>query len=115
MKHATSTSRNAQKPASERRLVTVFSAQGLQGLDLVMGVCHGNASTLKKVLTVASKHFGLLTTQEAAVAHHSKLEQRQDDLKREARDLGHTMSFLFTEEFAKETGNWPRPAGYGEE
>jgi hypothetical protein len=115
MKHSTPSSRDAQKPKSERRLAAIFSAQGLQPLDLIMDVLHGRPRTLKNVLKVASKHFGLMAAQEAASAHHSKLEQRRDDLEREARDFGHTMGFLFEEEYAKSIGEWPRPAGYFEE
>ena len=41
--------------------------------------------------------------------------ERADAMRLEVENDGGSVNMFFTDEFTKETGNWPRPAGYGVE
>jgi len=50
--------------------------------------------------------------QELVCARITALQERAEDLRRQVEEGGGSVNMLFTDEFAKETGNWPRPVDY---
>ena len=68
-----------------------------------------SGSLSKDLLLKLTEQFGLEAAQELVYGRTSALKERAKALHRQVRKV------LFSEEFAKESGNWPRPAGYGVE
>jgi hypothetical protein len=68
----------------------------------------------KKLLRELAQKFGLEATQEAAAACIHDKEECAEAMRREAAIVERHMGFLFSDEFAKKIGAWPRPAGYTE-
>ena len=90
---------NGQK---EPKIVT----QSTLILTLERAVESGSVS--KKLLLELVKEFGLKDTQDLVLARTTALYDRAEAMHEQV-EAG---LVLFTDEFAKETGNWPRPADY---
>ena len=67
-----------------------------------------SGSLPEKLLRELTKEFGLEATQNLVLERISTFEERAEAVGKQ-RDEG---LVLFSDEFAKETGNWPRPADY---
>jgi hypothetical protein len=67
-------------------------------------------SLSEKLFRDLTEQFGLEATQELVIARINAFEERAEAVGNQ-RDKG---LVLFSDEFAKETGNWPRPADYFE-
>ena len=68
-----------------------------------------SGSLSKDLLLKLTEQFGLEAAQELVYGRTEAFKKRAKALHRRVRKV------LFSDEFAKETGNWPRPAGYGVE
>ena len=71
-----------------------------------------SGSVSKKLLLELVEEFGLEDTQDLVGARTTVQWDRAEAMRLEVENGGGSVNMLFTDEFAKETGNWPRPAGY---
>jgi hypothetical protein len=69
-----------------------------------------SGSVPKKLFLALVEKFGLDVTQGLTLARINAFEERAEAVGKQ-RDDG---LVIFSDEFAQETGNWPRPAGYYE-
>jgi hypothetical protein len=74
-----------------------------------------SGSVPKKLLLALVEKLGLDATQELVVGRITALWERAEALRLEVENGGGSVNMLFEDDFAKETGNWPRPASYGVE
>ena len=71
-----------------------------------------SGSLSKDLLLKLTEQFGLEAAQELVCARTTALRERAEALRLEEENGSGSVHMLFTDEFAKETGNWPRPADY---
>jgi hypothetical protein len=89
--------------------------QNKQGALIVALQDAVNSGSLSKdLLLELTEQFGLEAAQELVLPRIEALKASAKALKASAKALHRRVrKVLFSDEFAKETGNWPRPASYG--